>query len=116
MPQAVYMDVHVPAAVTWGLRRRGIPVITSQEDGTRQASDSELLARATETSCVLLSQDVDLLEIARDWQKSKRTFFGLIFASQEGISIGRLIEDVELLMRCCPDEEFLNATIFVPLR
>jgi hypothetical protein len=34
MPLPVYMDVHVPAAITAGLRRRGIDVLTSQEDGS----------------------------------------------------------------------------------
>ncbi len=31
MAQALYMDVHVPSAVTEGLRRRGVDVLTSQE-------------------------------------------------------------------------------------
>jgi hypothetical protein len=34
MPLSLYMDVHVPAAITAGLRRRGVDVLTSQEDGT----------------------------------------------------------------------------------
>jgi len=38
-----YMDMHVPAAITQGLRRRGIDVLTSQEDGTREADDEVLL-------------------------------------------------------------------------
>jgi hypothetical protein len=28
------MDVHVPAAITEGLRRRNVDIVTSQEDGT----------------------------------------------------------------------------------
>lgn len=40
-----YMDVHVPAAITEGLRRRGIDVLTSQEDNTRQVDDEALLTR-----------------------------------------------------------------------
>jgi len=53
----LYMDVHVPAAITQGLRRRGVDVLTSQEDGTRRASDDELLARATQLARILVSQD-----------------------------------------------------------
>ena len=30
------MDVHIPAAITAGLRLRDIDVLTSQEDGTRE--------------------------------------------------------------------------------
>ena len=47
MALALYMDVHVPSAVTEGLRRRGVDVLTSQEDGTREAKDEALLLRAT---------------------------------------------------------------------
>ena len=68
MPLAFYMDVHVPAAITAGVRRRRIDVLTSQEDGTRQANDQELLARASTLKRVLVSQDHDLLVIANDWQ------------------------------------------------
>ena len=31
-----YMDVHVPSVITESLWRRGIDVLTSQEDGTRE--------------------------------------------------------------------------------
>jgi len=48
MAQALYMDVHVPSTVTVGLRRRGVDVLTSQEDGTREADDVALLQRATD--------------------------------------------------------------------
>ena len=43
MAWPVYMDVHVPAAITAGLRRRGLDVLTSQEDGSDTLSDERLL-------------------------------------------------------------------------
>jgi hypothetical protein len=46
MSLAVYMDVHVPAAVTEGLRRKLLDVRTAQADAAGQLSDEELLARA----------------------------------------------------------------------
>jgi len=91
MPLALYMDVHVSAAITTGIRRRGIDVVTSQEDGTRQAADEELLGRATELGRILVSQDEDLLGITREWQRGQRSFTGLIFAHQQGASIGRCV-------------------------
>jgi hypothetical protein len=33
------MDVHIPSAITEGLRRRGINVLTSQDDGTRESDE-----------------------------------------------------------------------------
>jgi predicted nuclease of predicted toxin-antitoxin system len=67
-----YMDVHIPMALTEGLRRRGVSVLTSQEDGTRQADDESLLERATQLDRILVSQDKDLLRIAAAWQTSGR--------------------------------------------
>lgn len=61
------MDVHVPAAITEGLRGRGVDVLTSQEDGTRRWEDDALPVRATELQRILFTQDEDLLRIAADW-------------------------------------------------
>ena len=63
MAVGIYMDVHIPRAVTNGLRLRGVDVLTAQEDGTITMTDSELLDRASELNRILYSQD----EIC--WQK-----------------------------------------------
>ena len=55
MTQALYMDVHVPSAVTAGLRRRGVSVLTSQEDGTQEVDDLALLQRATDLGHTLFT-------------------------------------------------------------
>jgi len=39
MSVALYMDLHVPAAITRGLRRRSVEVLTAQEDGTAKLDD-----------------------------------------------------------------------------
>ena len=36
MPVALYMDQHIPRAITFGLRARGVDVLTTQEDGTER--------------------------------------------------------------------------------
>jgi hypothetical protein len=41
------MDVHVPRAITEGLRLRGVDVLTAQADGTAELFDDKLLDRAT---------------------------------------------------------------------
>jgi len=110
-----YMDVHVPAAITAALRRRGIDVLTSQEDNTREAEDDALLMRANELERVLFSQDQDLLRIASHWQASGRRFSGVVFSPQQGISLGRCIEELELLAQCCSPEELNDCVIFLPL-
>ncbi len=110
------MDVHIPAAITAGLRRRNINVITSQEDGTREDDDVLLLQRATSLGRILFSQDQDLLQIAREWQYTGQSFAGLVFSAQQGVSIGQCVEDLELLAQCYAPEEIANQVIFLPLR
>ena len=36
---ALYMDVHVKEAITRGLRRRGVDVLTAQEDGAARLDE-----------------------------------------------------------------------------
>lgn len=116
MPLALYMDVHVPVAVTESLRRRGLDVLTSQQDGTATGSDEVLLALASELGRLLFSQDQDFLAIAADWQRDGRTFAGVVFAPQQGVSLGRLADDLELLLTCCEAEELRDRVIYLPLR
>jgi|APFre7841882724_1041349.scaffolds.fasta_scaffold333574_1 predicted nuclease of predicted toxin-antitoxin system len=65
------MDVHVPKVLTDALRRHGLDVLTSQEDGTTRADDPDLLARATALGRVLFTQDQDFLRIAAEWQQQQ---------------------------------------------
>jgi Domain of unknown function (DUF5615) len=116
MPLRFYMDVHVPAAITEGLRRRGIDVLTSQEDGTRQSKDEQLLIRSTEIGRILVSQDEDLLNLTARWQSSGWDFAGLVFAPQEGGSIGRYVDDLELIAVCCTEQELRGVVQHLPLR
>lgn len=116
MPAGLYMDVHVRAAITEGLRRRGVSVLTSQEDGAREWQDEDLLSRATELDRLLFSQDDDLLAIAARWQREGIEFSGVIYAHQEHTTIGQNIEDIELIAKCALPGEFANRVTYLPLR
>jgi hypothetical protein len=115
MSLGVYTDVHVPSSIVEGLRRRGIDVVTSQEDGTREVDDATLLARSAELDRVLFTQDHDLLQLAAAWQQNGREFSGLVFAHQLGPGIGLIIEDLELLANCAEPREVRNHVWFLPL-
>jgi Domain of unknown function (DUF5615) len=115
MPLALYTDVHVPAAVTEGLRRSLIDVRTAQADAAGLLSDEELLSRATGMNCVLLTQDADFLEITARWQRQNISFSGVLFAPQ-GMPIGRIIEDAELCLAGLTAAEIRNRLIHLPLR
>lgn len=69
MAIALYMDHHVPKAVTDSLRLRGVDVITAFEDGTHELDDSQLLERSTQLKRALFTQDDDLLAEATQRQR-----------------------------------------------
>jgi hypothetical protein len=53
----LYMDVHVKAAITAGLQRRRIDMVTAQEDGGAYLEDMALLGRAISASSVSTVSD-----------------------------------------------------------
>ncbi|HEX7379076.1 MAG TPA: DUF5615 family PIN-like protein [Pirellulales bacterium] len=77
---ALYLDQHVPAAITDGLRSRGIDVLTAFEDGHADADDPTLLARAAELGRVVFTRDRDFLAIGREAQSSAAAFGGIVYA------------------------------------
>lgn len=112
----LYMDVHIPLAITEGLRRRGIDVLTAQQDGSDRLEDDLLLQRATSLDRALFSQDEDLLAVAAACQAKEVDFPGLIYAHQLGPGIGEIVEDLELMCTCTEAQELRSRIIFLPLR
>jgi hypothetical protein len=51
------MDVHVPRAITDGLRLRRVDVVTAQQDEARGLGDAELLDRAGAQGRALFTRD-----------------------------------------------------------
>ena len=115
MSLALYMDVHVPAAITHGLRLRGIDVLRAQEDGATRLPDEALLTRATQHGRLLFSQDEDLLAEAAERQARSVPFAGLAFARQMDVSIGACVRDLELICQVLNPDEVANRVIYLPL-
>ena len=109
------MDVHVPAAITRGLLLRGVDVLTAQLDGTTRLNDPDLLDRAANLGRVLFSQDEDLLAEASRRQQSGTHFSGVIYAHQLGITIGKAINDLEVLAQAGTIKEFAERVEYLPL-
>ena len=105
-----------PYAITFGLRLRGVDILTSQEDVTREMDDDVLLDRATALGRVLFSQDKDLLREAQKRQQSGESFGGVIYAPQLGVSIGQCTDDLELIAQCSEPDEWLNRVDYLPLK
>lgn len=112
----LYMDEHVPKAITIGLRLRGIDVLTVQEDNFLSKSDSELLDRAGYLKRAVFSHDDDLLVEATKRQRAGQIFYGVIYAHHLKVSIGTCIKDIEILSKFGDLEEIKNQVIFLPLK
>jgi len=115
MAVKLYMNHHVPKAITLGLRLRKIDVLTAFEDGTSQLDDSALLDRAGELGRVLFSQDDDLIAEATKRQRNNIFFHGVIYAHQQHVSIGTCILDLEILCKAGEAEDFINRVYYLPL-
>ena len=110
------MDVHVPGPITRALRRRGVEVITAQDDGAAKMPDDELLDRATALNRALFSRDEDLLAEATARQRAGRFFAGVIYAHQLRVTIGQCISDLEIIAQAGEPEDLQNRVEHLPLR
>jgi hypothetical protein len=110
------MDEHFPSAITNGLRRRGVDVLTAQDDGNDSAPDPELLDRAAILRRVFVTSDTDLLREAALRQREGSEFAGIVFVHQYQISISDSVRDLELLAGACDIDELLNQVKYLPFR
>ena len=97
MSVALYMDVHVPGAITEGLRRRGVDVLAAIEDDAAELADDVLLERAHELSRLMFTQDIRFMALAHQWQAAGRPFSGLVFGHQLRGTIGQYVKDLEVI-------------------
>jgi hypothetical protein len=75
-----------------------------------------LLDRSTELDRALFTQDEDLLTEASHRMQRAIRFSGVIYAHQSGITIGRMIDDLELISLAA-DMEYIRGRIeWLPLK
>ena len=110
------MDHHVPAAITEGLRLRGIDVRTAAEDGTNRLADPLLLDLATALGRALVSEYEDLLIEAARRQQAGEEFAGLFHGRPLYLIVGQCVQDLELYCAVYEPAEMRNQVIFLPLR
>lgn len=114
MSVRLYLDVHVPQAVADQLRRRGVDVLTSFEDGTDELPDDELLEHARRSGRLLFTQDIRFKALAEDWQRKGRPFAGLVFGHTLGGTIGQFVKDLELIAKVSEPGEWENVVDRIP--
>lgn len=110
------MDVHVPRAVSEGLRLRRVDVLTAQQDGAGGLGDAELLDRASAQGRALFTQDTDLLAEAVRRQRGGLAFAGVIYGHQLQVTLGQCINDLELIAIAAEPADLASRVYFLPLR
>lgn len=110
------MDEHVPRAITDALLKRGIDVLTVQEDGLTSESDLRVLNRAAELQRVVFTRDEDFLIEASRRQRAGEDFVGVVFAHQLRVSLSICIADLELLATATDPQEHKSHVQFLPLK
>ncbi len=116
MAICLYMDVHVPQAITDQLRRRGVDVLTAIEDAANLLPDDQLLERATVLNRVLFTHDIRFRVLAQRWQQEAKPFAGLIFGHQLGGTIGQFVQDLELIAQASEPDEWRNVVEYIPFK
>jgi predicted nuclease of predicted toxin-antitoxin system len=104
-----HLDECVPTAIADGLRRRGIDVTTSQEEGLLQSMDESQLGFASRQGRVLITQDADFLRLHRLGAVHQ----GIVYYDPADVSIGRIIQGLVLIHGVLPAEEMAGHLEFL---
>lgn len=115
MAVSLYMDHHVPKAITTALRLRGVDVLTAYEDEADQLDDEHLLQRAHELKRALFTQDDDLLEEAANCHRAGKPFSGVIYAHQLRVTIGVCVQGLEIIAKSTDEKDMQSQVIYLPL-
>ena len=92
-PVQFFMDQHIPSAVSQGLRRHGIDVLTAQDAVRCGFSDSEQLSFAANEQHVLVTFDPDFLDLHLSGVRHS----GIAWCQEQKYGIGSLIQVLLLL-------------------
>jgi hypothetical protein len=112
----LYLDVHVPASIAVQLRRRGVNVMTAQEDECTTLTDEQLLLRAASLNRLLFTQDIRFKALAESWQRTGRPFAGLAFGHQLHGSPGQYVRDLELIAKATEPSDWIGQVEQLPLK
>ena len=116
MPVPLYLDVHIDKATHDQLRLRGVDVLRAQDDDVGEMTDEELLQHATELGRLIFTQDIRFKALAEDWQRQGKTFAGLLFGNQLGVTVGTYVKDLELIAKATDPAEWVNVVQHLPYK
>jgi hypothetical protein len=115
MSLALYIDHHIPRAITAGLRLRRVDCTTALEDSAAEMNDPDLLDRATALGRPLVTSDKDFLVEAERRKNERIEFPGEIYAHPLRVSVRASIDDLEIIAKAGTPDDVANRVLFLPL-
>ena len=113
MPLSFFFDQHVPVSIARSLRFREIDVLTAFEDKSDSLDDERLMLRAGALGRILFTRDDDLLALpGHEYQRTRSSFSGILFAHEMRVSIGRCVTERMGHRKC--DEPRKQAWCYLP--
>jgi hypothetical protein len=102
------MDEHIPRAVTGGLLRRGVDVLTAQDASMLEASDHDHLELASKENRIIFTQDADFLCL----HQAGVSHSGIIYVPQQ-TSIGYIVRKLMTIHDLINPAEMKNRVEFL---
>jgi predicted nuclease of predicted toxin-antitoxin system len=99
-----HLDENITLAIANGLRRRGIDVTTTPEQGMIGQTDEKQLEFAISQARVIFTQDTDFLRL----HHAGFSHQGLIYCPQTSKSIGEILQGLILIWEVIDAKEMHN--------
>ena len=100
MSLSLLCDEHIPYPVVKGLRRRGLEVVTVQEEGLSSADDEEIMEYALNKGLCIYTRDTDFLK----HHKTGKKHAGIIYHHPLAYSVGEAIRKILVLNEVAESE------------
>jgi len=104
-----HLDEHIPVAVAEGLRRRGVNVTTTVEEGLLSSTDRDQLEYARAEGRILVTHDADFLRLHRQGEPHA----GIVYGHSGDHSVGEVIRFLLLLDEMLLPEEMVGRVEFL---
>jgi predicted nuclease of predicted toxin-antitoxin system len=113
LPLRLYADECVDGRILAGLHRRGIDVVTAEEEGLLGATDEQQLERATTLGRALLTADRDFFAIATSLIARGESFPGVLFI-QPRATVGEAVRSIADAAKTLESAEILDRIEWIP--
>ena len=114
---SLFLDQNLDHDILRGLARRipRLDVVTAYEMGMSTATDAQLLTWAAEAGRVIVTHDHTTMPThAAELMNQGSNIAGLVIAPRS-LPLHRVIEDLELIIVCSENGEWVNIIRYLPL-